>query len=317
MNIVFFTETEQAGYFNRNHPNARTDVGWMIALEAYNLPLKYIPKEKKFDLGIVIIPKTDPSRVDVSEYKKACKKVAVMQEGPNWYYQDYSLSDQMKYLENLNQSDFIFAHNEGDTKYYKGLLPNKKVYKLQSLMIEDEIKEDEMCPIDQRSGVMIGGNCSSWYGGIDSYFLAFNYSDEIYAPIMGEKTRFKKEELGLRINHLPYTLWSDWIYQLSKRKLGIHMMKTFAAGTFSLNCSYLGIPCVGYSYLDTQRILHPELSVDYGDLEKASKIVKLLKDDKDFYMNCSEKTKKLYTEHYHEGVFLNKFRKLCYEEVNR
>ena len=74
---------------------------------------------------------------------------------------------------------------------------------------------------------------------------------------------------------------------------------------------------MGYSYLDTQRILHPELSVDYGDLEKASKIVKLLKDDKDFYMNCSEKTKELYTEHYHEGVFLNKFRKLCYEEINR
>ena len=95
------------------------------------------------------------------------------------------------------------------------------------------------------------------------------------------------------------------------------MMRTFAAGTFSLNCSYLGIPCVGYEYLDTQRILHPDLSFDYGDLEKASKTVKLLKKDKDFYLSCSKKTKELYREHYHEGVFLSKFRKLCYEHINK
>ena len=317
MKIVFFTETEEAGYVDRDCLNARTDVSWMIALKAYNFPLNFFIKEEKFDLGIVITPKNNPSRVNVSKYKKGCKKVAVMQEGPNWYYQDYPLSDQMVYLENLNQADFIFAHNEEDIKYYKGLFPSKEVYKLPSLMIEDQIKQDQICSIDERSGVMIGGNCSSWYGGIDSYFLAFNYSDEIYAPIMGEKTRFKKEELGLRINHLPYTLWSDWIHQLSKRQLGIHMMRTFAAGTFSLNCSYLGIPCVGYSYLDTQRILHPELSVDYGDLEKASKIVKLLKDDEDFYISCSKKTKDLYNKHYHEEVFLNKFHKLYCEKIKR
>ena len=214
MNIVFFTETEQAGYVSRDCLNARTDVAWMISLEACNFPLNFIPKEKKFDLGIVITPKNNPSRVDVAKYKMGCKKVAVMQEGPNWYYQDYPLSDQMVYLENLNQADFIFAHNEGDIKYYKGLLPNKKVYKLPSLMIEDQIEQDKICPSDERSGVMIGGNCSSWYGGIDSYFLAFNYSDEIYAPIMGEKTRFKRR---VRVKDKSFTL--HYVEQLDLRAI--------------------------------------------------------------------------------------------------
>ena len=39
------------------------------------------------------------------------------------------------------------------------------------------------------------------------------------------------------------------------------MMRTHAAGTFALNCSYLGIPCIGYKGLDTQSTLHPDLSL--------------------------------------------------------
>ena len=39
-----------------------------------------------------------------------------------------------------------------------------------------------------------------------------------------------------------------------------------AAGTFNLNCDYLGIPCVGYNNVNTQKC-HPNLSVDVGDVE--------------------------------------------------
>ena len=40
----------------------------------------------------------------------------------------------------------------------------------------------------------------------------------------------------------------NWIYELSKHKYGIQL-GTAAAGTFNLNCSYLGIPCIGYYIL--------------------------------------------------------------------
>jgi hypothetical protein len=80
-------------------------------------------------------------------------------------------------------------------------------------------------------------------------------------------------------------------------------MRTHAAGTFALNCSYLGIPCVGYKGLDTQRLLHPLLSVNDGDLGKARTLLSKLENDKEFYTLCSNSTKELYQKLYHESNF--------------
>ncbi len=86
------------------------------------------------------------------------------------------------------------------------------------------------------------------------------------------------------------------------------MMRTHAAGTFALNCSYLGIPCIGYEELDTQRILHPNLSVENGDLETARKLVNKLWNDLDFYEENRILTKELYNKHYTEAVFKKNFK---------
>jgi hypothetical protein len=168
-------------------------------------------------------------------------------------------------------------------------------------MISDAVGE---LPTEDRSGIMIGGNMVSWYGGFDSFMLASSVTDEIYQPKMG---RALPNEQQLGITQLPYLQWSDWIKELNKRKMGIHMMRTHAAGTFALNCSYLGIPCVGYGELDTQWLLHPNLSVKNGDLEKARKLVNLLWNDLDFYEENSILTKELYSEHYSEEVFKEGF----------
>ena len=45
---------------------------------------------EQFDLGIVIVPKEIP-RVDLDFIRKCCDKVAIMQEGPHWYFQDYTI----------------------------------------------------------------------------------------------------------------------------------------------------------------------------------------------------------------------------------
>ena len=87
------------------------------------------------------------------------------------------------------------------------------------------------------------------------------------------------------------------------------MMRTHAAGTFAMNCSYLGIPCIGYEGLDTQRILHPELTVKDGDLKTAKKLIYKLYNDKEFYTLCSDLTQLLYKEHYHEDKFYSTFEK--------
>ena len=297
MKVAFFTEMGFNGKIPRTHKNMRTEFSWMVALNATHYNLKSIPSEN-YDLGIVVNSKNNPEWVNVEGLKSKCEKVAIMQEGPFWYFQDYPLAKQIHYFNNLTSADIIYSHNEVDVQYFKGLTNHKDVRVLRSLMVEDPI--NEITHPKSRSGIMVGGNMKSWYGGFDSFMLAKSITEEIYQPKMGRREE-GEDELGL--TQLPYMEWDQWISELSKRKIGVHMMRTHAAGTFALNCSYLGIPCIGYDGLDTQRILHPDLTVKDGDLNTARKLILKLDNDKDFYTLCSETTLKMYNEHYHESKF--------------
>jgi hypothetical protein len=298
MKVAFFTEMEFEGKVPRNHLNMRTEFAWMVALETDHYNIKQIPTEK-YDLGIVIIPKKNPD-FDLDNLKLSCNKIAVMQEGPNWFWQDYDLTKQIWYYNTLTSADIIFTHNETDKIYYQGLTNHPNVRVMSSLMIEDAIGELEQV---KRQGVIIGGNFVSWYGGFDSYIVASEITDKVFAPSMGRK-QVGEEQL---IQHLPYLTWKQWIHELNKFKYGIHLMRTHAAGTFALNCAYLGIPCIGYKGLDTQEICHPDLTVDVGDLVTAKKLIKLLNNDTVFYNNCSQTAIDNYKNKYTEQVFKSKF----------
>jgi len=305
MKVAFFTEMGFTGKIPRTHNNMRTEFAWMCALEATHYPINsahQISYDTKIDLGIVIIPKNNPT-FDIKNVKSVCNKVAVMQEGPNWLWQDYPLENQIWYYNTLCEADIIYTHNKSDQKYYKGLTDHPDVRIMPSLMIEDLIQPKLEY---EQSGVMIGGNMSSWYGGFDSMIVAQEFGEKIYAPSMGRKIE-REEELD--INHLPYMNWVQWIGELRKVKYAIHLMRTHAAGTFALNCAYLGIPCIGYEGLDTQEICHPDTTVKLGDLVKAKKIAKKLRNNKDFYIYCSKLTKEKYLENYHENIFNTTFKK--------
>ena len=303
MRIAFFTEMGFEGKVPRNHPNMRTEFAWMCALNADHHSIIRIPFiTEQYDLGIVIIPKKNPD-FDINSLRQSCKKVAVMQEGPNWFWQDYDLPKQVWYYNTLTSADIIFVHNTSDKKYYQGLTNHKDVRVLQSLMIEDAIDVDALTPAKYRGEVIIGGNFVSWYGGFDSYAVASEITDKVFAPSMGRK-QVGEDQL---LNHLPYFDWRNWITQLSKFKYGVHLMRTHAAGTFALNCAYLGIPCIGYYGLDTQEVCHPDLTVEVGDLVMAKKLIKLLKDDDIFYTNCSEAARYGYKRMFSEKQFLKRF----------
>ncbi len=294
MKIAFFTEMGFTGKIPRNHENMRTEFAWMCALNADHYNINSLPP-KQYDLGIIIIPKKNPN-FNIDGVKSICNKVAVMQEGPHWYFQDYSLEKQIWYFNILIESDIIFTHNNLDKIYYEGLTGHQDVRVMKSLMIEDAIGELKKV---KRDGVIIGGNFVNWYGGFDSYIVAQEISDIIYAPSMGRKQP-GEEEL---VTHLPYMNWREWIHKLNEFKIGIHLMRTHAAGTFALNCAYLGIPCIGYSGLDTQEICHSDLTVDIGDIFKAKEIVKMLRNDEDFYLHCSNIAKTKYQENFSENIF--------------
>jgi len=298
MKVAFFTEGTWSGKVKRDNSNMRTEMAWMCTLDAdhYNIHQGATKYMDRYDLGIVIIPKKNP-QFNLETIRKSCKKVASMQEGPHWFFQDYPLDQQIWYYNILQEMDFLFVHNEIDKKYYEGLT-GKDCKVLPSLMIEDLVKD---IPQIERSGVMIGGNFCQWYGGFDSYIVAQEFDEKMYIPSMGRKIEGEEQMSGL--NHLPYMNWVEWIKELNKRKYGVHLMRTHAAGTFALNCAYLGIPCIGYEGLDTQELCHSDCSVEVGDIRRAKQLAEMLRNNEKFYLYCSNIAKENYKKYYHENQF--------------
>ena len=300
MKVVFFTEGQYTGSIPRNHPNMRTDIAWVCALNAVHYPINRIHELKEeFDLGVAIIPKNKESLFDyplIENMKKICKKISMMQESTYWYWQGGTIQAQLWYHNILQSMDIIFCHNDMDLKYYKGIT-DVRCELLPTLMITDHIKTYK----GERKGVMVGGNWVTTYRGFDSYIIGKLLSDNISSPTTG---RMKPDEKMLDINHLPWIMWLEWMYELSKHKYGVQL-GTAAAGTFNLNCAYLGIPCIAYDNVNTQKYLHPDLSVPDGDIEQARKLAIKLAADEDFYRKCSTKAKNNFNELYSEEKFLN------------
>lgn len=305
MKIAFFTEGQYVGHVPREHPNMRTDVAWICALSAQHIPINQIHNvTEQFDLGIVIIPKHKEALFDyplVEHMRSICTKIGTMQESTYWYWQGGTVQSQLWYHNILQSMDIIFCHNDMDLRYYKGIT-DVKCMLMPTLMITDHVKIYD----GEREGVMVGGNWVSAYRGFDSYVVGKLMSDNISSPTTG---RMKPDEKMLDINHLPWIQWLDWMYELSKHKYGVQL-GTAAAGTFNLNCAYLGIPCIGYNNLNTQKYLHPDLSVDDGDIETARKLAQQLASDTDFYIHCSTVAKLNYLEKYSEDKFIQHFNKI-------
>ena len=294
MKVAFFSETGDNKKYPRDFPNARTEVAWCLTLEAPMCSLHARPKEQ-FDLGIVIVPKNNP-KVSLDYIRGCCDKVAVMQEGPHWYFQDYNIEQQFNYYNTLVDADWVYCHNESDLMYYRGL-GCKDVRVMRSLMIPSGIPSRS----EWGDATMIGGNFVSWYGGFDSYMVAREIGDPISCPSMGRKQ--EQEEAIEDIQYLPYMNWREWINCLSQYNIGIHLMRTHAAGTFAMNCGFHGIPCIGYKGLDTQEIIHPLTTVEVGELDKAVELGKRLKESEKFYNLCSETARKRFNLNYTEKAW--------------
>jgi hypothetical protein len=112
------------------------------------------------------------------------------------------------------------------------------------------------------------------------------------------------------INYLPYMSWRDWINTLGQYNVGVHLMRTHAAGTFAMNCGFHSIPCIGYKGLDTQEILHPLTTIEVGDLDGAREVARKLRSEK-FYKLCSDTIKKRFDMYYTENAWLSNWKKNC------
>jgi len=147
-----------------------------------------------------------------------------------------------------------------------------KVTNIPTLMIDTLIKD--IVPVKENK-VMIGGNFCRWYGGFQSYIIADVFQG-CEKWTQNSHCQQPGEDQIPDLKHLPRLTWIDWMKTLSTFKYAVHLMPTVAAGTFSLNCAYFGIPCIGNRLLDTQFNFFPELAVRNEDLDDARQSAEML-----------------------------------------
>lgn len=315
MKAAFLTEMSFEGKTPRTYDNARTEFCWFMALDADHFNIHKTGKVVGYDHVFIIFPKgqlflnasgselvaganpvSDLLAGDlIGQLKKNNGNIHFVQEGPHWWFNDYTIPDQIYWYNMVASCDSIFAHNTSDVDYYRGMFPGKSVRIIPSLMIDDLIKD--ITPVAQEKAI-VGGNFAHWYGGFESYLVASEFGVPMWSQT-SHATRSGEDQME-NLYHLPRLSWVEWMKEMSTYKYAVHLMPTVAAGTFSLNCAYFGIPCIGNSKVDTQRLCHPELSVDVDDVHTARTLAIRLREDTAFYDKCGQTAKenyeKLYTE---------------------
>jgi len=325
MRIAFLSEMGFQGKIPATHENMRTEFAWMNALDADHWNIRQWPLVSGYDYVMIIFPKggvflnsegstlvhqenryTDVFASNIVEdLKKTNKKVCSVQEGPTWFVNDFELKDQFNLYNQLASCDILFAHNEYDTKWFKGLYPRHQVEVMPTLLIEELIKD--IVPTPQNK-VIIGGNFSRWYGGFQSYMACEEIPYEKYVQTSHSSRDGEDQIPDLTV--LPRMYWFEWMKTLSTFKYAVHMMPTVAAGTFSLNCAYFGIPCIGNCKVDTQRLCFPDLSVEAEDVQGARELAKGLFENEVFYKRVSEEAKKRFRRFFGKEVYLEKLNKI-------
>ena len=318
MKSAFLSESHFQGKVPLNHPNMRTEMAWQAALQSDHFNIHQYEQVKGYDVVFIIFPKatvklntvglemTTPGEdKDIAIYSSdvvACLKknnqlVCAVQEGPSWFFNEYDMVTQFNFYNQLADCDIIFAHNEYDTHFYKGLFPRTRVKTIPTLMIVN----NDTCPFTAapENKAIIGGNFCRWYGGFQSYLVATEFQCPIYVP--ASHCKRPGEEKVPELHHLPWVFWTKWMGQLSTFKYAVNMMPTVAAGTFSLNCAYFGIPCIGNEKVDTQLEFFPELSVDVHDVFSARHQAILLRET-EYYEGASHHAKKQFKESVHGNM---------------
>jgi hypothetical protein len=322
MKVAFITEMGFEGKVPSTLTNMRTEFAWMVALEADHYCIyspESVSKIVGYDKVFIIFPKGELYlnavgtklsdkinpvstllRTDIVSALRSRdnSKIYYIQEGPHWLWNDYEMQDQVGFFNFVSSCDGVYAHNQSDTKYYKGMFPHLEVKIIPTLMIDSLLTDITPHPEDK---VIIGGNFARWYGGFESYVVAREFNLPIWAQTSHATRDHENQMEGLQ--HLPRVSWLEWMKELSTFKYAVHLMPTVAAGTFSLNCAYFGIPTIGNVKVDTQRVCHPKLSVEVDDIESAGRVANLLKNDRDFYLECSTECKKNYKDSFSIKLF--------------
>ena len=311
------TEMGLTGKMPRDNPNMRVLEAQILTWDAEHIPIaKVLNEDKVYDGNVVVVlPKggTDKQIIRwlVENHFNTCENIGNKFTGKIWFYQDgetgywnqHTTTLQIWWYNNVSQCDKILCPNETDISFYKGMFPNKSVAVMRSIMSYTP----DFPSYGWEDKVIISGPLTREYNGLQQIMVAKRFEVPIYIPPMGQE-RMPKDSWtsakSLDVNYLDYTDWNTWMKNLSSYKYAVNLPGVTAAASFSLNCAWWGIPCIGDVHADTQRICFPELSVKYNDINTAIKLADILKEDKKYYEHISNRAKKAVRKEFTKEKFL-------------
>lgn len=317
MKNYFCTELGFEGKIPNNHTNLRALETWIKYLNATHLNIfKTLSNSDQYG-GIcwLVIPKGDEAVGFLIKHypnvilnlKNKFEKIYCIQEGETTYWSNKLVSTQVWIYNQFALSDRIYTQNEYDKKFLKGLFYNIPIHIIRSVLDESVLEKNNFLPKSNKA--IIPGPCMFEYLGFSNNVIFQTLEIDVDVPPMGS-SRMPKDsynmENNININYLQYKGWKEWMENLSQYRYGMFMVGHIGAATFPLNCGYFGIPCVGDNRADTQKLIYPDLSVDYLDYHSSLSILKKLKEDPIFYSEISKKSIELYNFHFNKTTFLEK-----------
>jgi hypothetical protein len=295
----FITEMSFEGKMSQEHTNLRAAETWIKYLDAYHLNIfNTLTQDKKYDgTAWVIIPKGK----NAVEYlianffnttinlKTKFNKVYCIQEGETTFWNQYNVTTQVWIYNQFAEADKIYTQNQYDLRWLKGLFGSSQSYGLILPVVDDSVLDKSKFK-PKTDTTIIAGPFIADYNGFAQTIVAKQFDNEIHIPPMAS-SRMPDDSLttqdAVGVKYLDYMMWKEWMENLSQYKYGLFLVPSVGAATFSLNCAYHGIPCIGTNKAETQIKLFPKLSIDYLDLEKATELAIRLKNDQDFYNEVS------------------------------
>jgi len=295
----FISEIGFEGKVPDGYTNLRAAETWIKFLDLINLNIFNVLNENVFYGGKawVIIPKgKDAVNYIINNFpntmenlKSKFDEVYCIQEGEITFWSQYDVLIQTWIYNQFYLSDKIYTQNQHDLKWLKGLYGDDKKYGIMLSVMDDSVLDiNNFKPKSDKT--IIAGPFMYEYNGFAQNIVAKHFDNEINIPPMASgrmpsDSYIMQDAVGVRF--LEYTLWKEWMENLSQYRYGLFLVPSVGAATFPLNCAYHGIPCIGTNKAETQSILFPKLSIDYQDLEQAIYLANKLKHDELFYNEVS------------------------------
>jgi len=185
-----------------------------------------------------------------------------------------------KYIEVLNTLDIIGVINDKA----KDVLQPYTSKRVEFIGIPYPLEWAQQNNSDTKQAVIELGALSISRGSVYSVAVVKNLRsqscvslgfDFVAYPLNNSEVKFYND-LGLDYKLAPIKEWPDYYKEHSRYYMGIHLDSRTTWGRFPLDCASALMPCVGSYGSYSQEILFPDITVNYWEVKKATRLVQQL-----------------------------------------